>query len=113
MYYEVDCSKFDEAEREWDYGIGMIWDHVKKHENKLSNPILIMSSQASYYYESSDYGSDFNDYNHWVSVKQCERGYYADFYVCSSLAGFCFMIVHDKGVDLINFINFVGKEKGE
>lgn len=101
MLYEIDCTQW--KDKTYKEKAEEMWVKVRTHAKNKMNAKLILSERAAYHYEVGDYG--INDLELYLSSRRCERGYYAEFYVCSQLQGLCFMVSYDDGVDLFNFTN--------
>lgn len=112
MFYEISWKSLKQEDVTIRENLEIIWQKVDAGFKSALNPKLILSEEAAAFFEGNDYGAgpsikDIRDGRFYsYAPRRCERGYYAKFYVCSSLSGFCFMITHDAGCDLYNMIDY-------
>lgn len=109
MLYQIDYMKMLEGKQvdclkeEIEY----LWMAIQEKMKGKVNPKLILSERLSEPYEGWDSGPGpgFWRSTGWTPPPRCERGYYSNFYVSSTLKDFSAMIVHECGVDAIEITN--------
>lgn len=81
-------------------------NEVKEYEKKVKNPKRIMGIGLASALEPRDYGTDLTYYDLGMkSPPRCEKGYYADFWVSTSLQNHALIIAHDDGFDSFELLN--------